>query len=355
MQPGAGTEDGPHAQGQPGHVADVAAPLRFVGLEEPRSDPPSHHLGELPRQVGGVAHAAVHALAGEGRHQVGRVPGQPDPAPPPVVRHAGMEVIDRLADEPALRRRRVCGQKPGEPGLVQQIGVLLAGQQLEFVSSRPSRPRQGDARPARVAEDDGFRRRRRRVLEVDDQPPLVEAAAGQGKAEGLPGSAGGAVAGDHIVGANLVRRAVPPAQVETHTLGFLDRGLDPAKEAHLDRRVALQACAKLRLEHGLAEGVAAVMAVRLRGRLHLQEHVAAGRPVFGSVAGDDLAADDVEKPHLLDHAQGLVVDRHRPGLGHRAGVGLDQEDTHAGLAQQVRQHQPRRSRPDDGDSVARRR
>ena len=53
------------------------------------------HGRELPREIDGVLHAAVHALARERRHQVGGVAGEKYASAPPSVGDTGMEGVDR--------------------------------------------------------------------------------------------------------------------------------------------------------------------------------------------------------------------------------------------------------------------
>ena len=77
-------------------------PLRLVGVEQRVGGATVEHEVELPRQVGGVAQAGAHALAGERRHEVGGVAGEEDAPGAPLLGVAGVERVDGVALEPGV-------------------------------------------------------------------------------------------------------------------------------------------------------------------------------------------------------------------------------------------------------------
>src|SRR5208337_4801551 len=76
----------------------AAAASRLVGMmTAPRRRETANDGDQLPGQVRRVLHAPVHALPGEGRHQMRRVAREEHPAAPPMFGDARMTRIHRLA------------------------------------------------------------------------------------------------------------------------------------------------------------------------------------------------------------------------------------------------------------------
>jgi len=81
----------------------------YVRVQERVAGPAAQDEAEFPGQVGGVAESGAHALAGEGRHEVGRVAREQDAPDPPLGRVPGLEGVDGvMVSRPSstVRRRR---------------------------------------------------------------------------------------------------------------------------------------------------------------------------------------------------------------------------------------------------------
>jgi hypothetical protein len=118
---------------------DVLSPFGPVAVKDAVTGTAIEDQVQLPGQVDRVAQVRAHALAGERRHQVGRVPGQQQPAAAPAVAPAGLEGIDGVplqirfggADPPRLE------QPPG--GLLSVELLDRLGGQAHELEPPPSR------------------------------------------------------------------------------------------------------------------------------------------------------------------------------------------------------------------------
>ena len=99
--------------------AHLGPAFGLVGVEQLIGGPAGEHQVELPGQVGGVPDTGAHALPGEGRHLVGGVTGQEDPAGPPALGEAGVE---------------------GVHGVALQLGVVGVHVPRARAAPRPGRP-----------------------------------------------------------------------------------------------------------------------------------------------------------------------------------------------------------------------
>src|SRR5215469_2892485 len=157
----------------------MAATFAFVGLEQAATDAPGEHGIELPRQVRSVADAAIHSLSGKWRHQMGGVPREPDTAAAPMIGYAGVKMVDRLSDDKTFPRAAVRSQQLRNCLVCEQCLVGFAGQELELVAPGTARARQHDARTPRIAINDRLGGVRRGVLQIDDEPALLQTATGE--------------------------------------------------------------------------------------------------------------------------------------------------------------------------------
>ena len=134
---------------------DVVAALDLVGVEQAGRRTPGQHQVELPRQVGGVAQARAHALAGEGRHLVGGVAGEQHVARAPPIGPPGLEPVDGVALERGVAGRDVPGREQ-LPRPVRVVELLdgLAGQPHELPPPPAGAPDTTVVGPARLADLD---------------------------------------------------------------------------------------------------------------------------------------------------------------------------------------------------------
>ena len=177
----------------------MIAPLDFVGVEKPVAEPARYDGGKLPGEIVRVAHAAVHALAGERRHQMRRIAGQKHPIRAPAVGHARMKGVDHLAAQHRLVVGSVHPQQSGNIVLRQYVGILLAVVQHQLETARAVRTRQRKTGPHRIAINLGVTRRIGGLFEIDDEPAFPEGRAVHFDAELLADKTAAAVAADEVI------------------------------------------------------------------------------------------------------------------------------------------------------------
>ena len=68
-------DDRPKPAGDLDHLSHHRSPLDFVCVEDLLGSLSVEDGGKLPRKIDRILHASVHALSGEGRHEVGGVAG----------------------------------------------------------------------------------------------------------------------------------------------------------------------------------------------------------------------------------------------------------------------------------------
>ena len=152
--------------------------LLFVGVQKPRAQLAVQDGRELPAQIEGVAHAAVHSLAGEGRRQVRRVAGEEHAARAPVLCDARMECVHDLAHDLQIAvAGRAFADEPAHDILAQQVLVALARVDHDLISTRAVRPGKRYGGASRIAEHAGMPEPVGSAHEIDDQPALVEGRA----------------------------------------------------------------------------------------------------------------------------------------------------------------------------------
>ena len=105
--PVGGHDDGAEPARHVHHAAHALRALDFVSIEDVGVGLAREHGGELPGKIGGIFHAAVHALSGERRHQMRGVAGKQDAALAPSIGDAGVKgVDDATLDFDAVENRR---------------------------------------------------------------------------------------------------------------------------------------------------------------------------------------------------------------------------------------------------------
>src|SRR5271166_1311371 len=203
------------------HLAHDRGALDLIGVEDCLRRKATQYGGQLPGQVRGILHAAVHPLPGERRHQMRRIAGEEHPAAPPMFGDARMERIDGLALD--LERNGAAHLRDeGADRLVAfQRLLAFAGQLHELPADALADRRQLDSRSARIATEGDLPDVVILDDRVDHQPALRIGRADELEAKALPRRAGAAVASDDVVRLDR-RRAGWRRDGERHTLGVLD-------------------------------------------------------------------------------------------------------------------------------------
>ena len=127
-------DDPPDHRGQVDHRPCVLAPFDVVGVQQRVLGLAGHHRRQLPAEVGGVADAAVVALALPHRHQVGGVTGDHQAPLPERARDARVVGVDPVPDDvDALRVRNHLGEHASDErravGLF--VGLVAVDHELE--------------------------------------------------------------------------------------------------------------------------------------------------------------------------------------------------------------------------------
>ncbi len=142
------------AHGEIDESADMRQPLAFIGVEQRVGCTVLDDRGELPGEVGGVAHAGTHALAEERRRLVAGIARQQQAALAPAFLHHRMEGVDGGAFQP-----RVVRAEPARHHRPEDVGV---GQPCRIVARH-----QHDLPAPAIAADVHDGHRSRRIAELD--------------------------------------------------------------------------------------------------------------------------------------------------------------------------------------------
>ena len=184
--------------GQALHAGDMRPPLLLVGVEQALVRA-AEDGGELPREVGRVPRAAREPLAGERRHQVGRVAGEQDPAAAPRGRPSACGTCRRPRARSRRARRRAIRStaRRTAAGLEVRCGVL-ARVQHPLPAVAAGRHRQRDHRPRWRGRRSAAAGPAQRAVDerVDDDPALGRGAPFERDLKSRPHRAARAVAAD---------------------------------------------------------------------------------------------------------------------------------------------------------------
>ena len=260
-----------------------------------------------------------------------------------------MEPVDGLPPDGGIGTRPVAGQQIEDHLVIEQCLVRFVLVELELIAACAVRTRQRDAWAAWIAKHAGVLLRIFLVLQIDDQPALLEGRALERDSELFAHRAARTVAADQIRAALFALRAGAVREDGGDRFRALDEFLQPPAERGAHRRKAREIVPQFGFQHGLMEGIAARIAVRHSARLHDREAPPVGSEVMRTVARNDVGHQRFDDPHGLHDAQRLVVDRNRPRLRNGGRIALDQQHADTKSAQQVGQRQSCRATADDGD------
>ena len=323
--------------------------LLFVGREQRRRRTAVEHQIELPRQVGGVADAGAHALAGEGRHEVRGVAGEQRPVVQPPVGHPRLERVDRVTLQSCVAGMHVplLEQLPGT-GLLSELLERLRGKshELPAASSRSARDDRG--RTCGVADLQVDRVELTNLVEhdVDDQPVVEEATVVGPDAEQSAHRRVRSVAADHVPGGDggAVRAAHGDDVVVLH------QRVDDHAAPDRDARQLVRPGLDRRLELGLAEHRRERPARRTRAdAAEAQQRRARTVAPLVDLGRLRDRTDLVTDAARLEQSPDLVVEVHRTGQPVGLGEPFEHDDGPALLRQEHREGQSDGARADDRD------
>ena len=290
----------------------------------------AEHEVELPREVGGVADAGAHALAGERRHQVGGVAGERRPARAATARRTrAWNVYTAWRSSRALPGCTSHGASSSQAAASSLSSSSVSCGQAHELPPPPAGPAgHGGGRPGRVADLQVDRVEHARLVEddVDDQPVVEEPevahrqagerahrAVGAVAADDVPALDLGAVGrGDHDDAVVVLRRARRPRR---------RGGLDARQLAGPRGRGSASSVGWLNIDDaGQPDGAVAdateAQQRRARGVAPLVD--------VGRLA--DRRAARRRCPQRLEDAADLVVEVHRAGQRVRLGPPLEHHD-----------------------------
>ena len=268
---GALHEKGLHGRGRHHHPADVDGEfdqrpgvrlaLGLIGVEHAGADIALGDGGEAPGERMGVAHAAVHALAGEGRCQMRGIASEIDALAVPRVADARVEGIDLPAHDLGVGIGTVGREQFLDRFWRGDLFVGFAFAQFEFITALAVGAGQADGGAGRIAEHAGLAQTLFRLFHVDDEPFVGIGRSLQFGADDLAQCAAAAVAGGEIFGADRQWRAVEALDDDSDTVGIFHNAFERMLEQRLDARPARQALAQGGFEFRLGEGAAARIAI----------------------------------------------------------------------------------------------
>ena len=175
-------------------------------------------------------------------------------------------------------------------------------------------------RPRRIAE---LRRGLRQLsergivdLQIDHEPGLVEHEILEGNAERLPRCAGGAVAGDDIVGGDGTRRALIVAQMQRHMVRRLIETDQLRSQFDLDAVIGRGVRAQGRLDRRLRKDHGGRVTERIGFRDHIDaaDQLALGAKMLRGRKRRDVGHYALGGAEIIQQAQDFMVDRDRARL-----------------------------------------
>ena len=191
------------------HRFRVVAALLLVAVEQRLSRFTVDHQRQLPRQVEGVAHAAVVSLPLPDRHDVRRIAGQQHPVNAKALGKAGVMRIDPLADQlDAIRVRQHFAQQAAHIVRFAELSFGFAGHHHKFKAAHAVGQRGGNVGSHRVAAQVNVRSGQRVVSDIDDDPLIRRGFTFEGDVQRTTNKAGAAVAGHQPVRAHRLPFAV---------------------------------------------------------------------------------------------------------------------------------------------------
>ncbi len=337
------------------HRGHMRPALGLIAVQQRLAVAAAQHMGELPRQVGGVAHPGAQALPKEGRCLVRGVAGNQHTALTPASADHRVEPVDGAAPEVEIVGVGKILQHLAQVVRALERGEILIRQDLDFPPFQVSRSYHQRAGAGRTAILPALRRdiRLTQLQPVDHHPPFVEFEVDPLQPQRSADRAAGAVAAHQIGAGRRPRRAFRPGEFHRHSVAVLQEVVGAPAEGGLHGLPRIQPPTQHALELRLDEGQVRRPTQR-EGRRVRVEHL------------DDLAVHSGEIgagmgrggwKELLGHASELQDTHHLPVQRDRAGlvvdvlVLVDNEDADAFLAQKVRKSRACGAAAGDDDVV----
>ena len=193
-------DDRAQGHGQIDHGLGVVLALGGVGVQDVLAGGAGQHAGELPAQVGGIAHARVPALAHPHRHQVGGIAGDQLAALAEGPCHAAVVGEDAAADVGQIVRvRDVVLEHLGNPLLGGDHRFVLVIVEHELPAAHRVGQADGDVGALGIGAEEDIRGAQRVVVDVHHEPTGRGGVALEAHAHALAGRGLAALAAHQVL------------------------------------------------------------------------------------------------------------------------------------------------------------
>jgi hypothetical protein len=282
-----------------------------------------------------------------------------DQHPPiaPAVRRQGVERVDQPPQHLDLVGIDEAGDQPPYGRHLLQLLLGLTGEQHELEAMMAVGLRTTELGPNGVAvevEIGEVPHQGCLELQVHDEPRLGIVRAGHGDAAFPADDAPAAVTSDQVSRSQAALgrclrgirhgRAIP----DVHARLVLGHRRDLVPDPHVDGRESGQSLTEGALQIGLIEeAVARELEEGRPPRSECGQQLAARQDELSGHVEDHLVGELAIEIDRLEDPHRLVVDPDGSRQAVRHGFSLEDDDSHAGLPEQVRERQPDRAEPDD--------
>ena len=336
--------------GEIDHRLGVVAALLFVAVEQVVGGQALDHQRQLPRQVQGIAHAAVVTLALPYRHDVRGVTGQQHPTLAEPTGQTRVMGIDAAADQlDAVRVRQYLAQQPAQVLRLAQLGLGFAGHHHELETTHAMGQGGGHVRTHGVAAQINMGRGQRVVGDVDHDPLIGRGLAFKADIQAAPHQAVAAIATNQVTSVQAFAAAMLILEVEHHRAVALFETVELTAEQDLDVIEALQAIEQYPVGQRLNERVASRPAELVGFRLNVGEAATLGGQETHGVPRRGMGQHLVRQTDGLESAQAFVVQANGARIVDQAVELFHHRDVDAALSQVIGNHQADRAGADDGN------
>ena len=187
------------------------------------------------------------------------------------------------------------------------------------------------------------------VGDIHDDPLIGRSLAFKTDAKAAPHQAVAAIAANQVLGLQAFAATLGVFQCELHTAVALLEAFEFAAEQHLDVVKALQAFEQHAISQRLNKGVTAGPAKLIGLGLDVCKAATFGRHEAHRMPGRGVRQHVIGKADGLECAQAFVVQANGARVVDQAVELFHQGDVYTTLAQVIGDHQPDRTRSDNGD------
>jgi len=327
--------DPTHFESEIYHGARVRFAFDLIAVEQRERCLAADDSGCLPREIVGVADAAVHALAREGRCQMRRIAEEVDTTLAPAPRQPGMKRVDALAAQLAVSIRAMIGKQVADEFFPRDLIVPFVLFQHELVAPDAVGPGQRDAGARRIAVNFCMAEPVQCFKDIDNQPAFGKGGAVQFDAERLAGRRPRAIGRGHQLADDGQQTSFWLEDLGFDACAIVDKPLHRVAEHDPHMGKTKQTATQDGLQFRLLEGVAFFEAVIPGGWIDGCETVAPGVEIARAIPLGDHRLDLGRQSGRLDRAHGFIVDRDGARLIDRGRVAFDDNDIDAGLPQKI--------------------